>query len=110
MNNEQNDSLTKAAQDILAERRRQMVEEGWDPDHDDLHDQGEIASAAAAYAVASVAPNAFLDSSPTLWPWHESFWKPGTPRKMLIKAGALILAEVERLDRLPGPSGEVAHG
>ncbi|MNY70647.1 hypothetical protein D3C86_2088230 [compost metagenome] len=34
------------------------------------------------------------------WPWSEDWWKPSPePRRNLVKAGALILADIERLDR-----------
>lgn len=32
-------------------------------------------------------------------PWDEKWWKPKNPRRDLVKAGALILAEIERIDR-----------
>lgn len=32
---------------IAAERQRQIEEEGWTPDHDDQHTNGELALAAA---------------------------------------------------------------
>lgn len=33
------------------------------------------------------------------WPWSRAWWKPASRRRCLIKAGALILAEIERIDR-----------
>ena len=100
-----------AAVDVLAEiateRRRQVEVEGWTERHDDEHGNGELARAAAAYAdhagrfgdaesldmvYATKAPN-------PLWPWHRQWWKPKNPRRDLIRAGALIVAEIERLDR-----------
>lgn len=39
------------------------------------------------------------DDPPRNWPWHRVWWKPSTRRRNLVKAGALILAEIERLDR-----------
>lgn len=88
-----------AALDVLTERQRQFESEGWTPEHDDQHRQGEMASAAASYAVAAIAPDEFLDCHPSLWPWDFIWWKPADRRRMLVKAGALILAEIERLDR-----------
>jgi len=38
-------------------------------------------------------------SRPDVWPWGGFTWKPTTPRRDLVKAAALILAEIERLDR-----------
>ncbi|UGR49347.2 hypothetical protein LSP16_23225 [Pseudomonas aeruginosa] len=88
--------------DVQAERRRQVEAEGWTPEHDDEHSHGQIARAAACYALAgSSAPN---DGTAALlvslaWPWDQQWWKPSTPRRDLVKACALALAEIERLDR-----------
>ncbi len=88
--------------DVQAERRRQIEAEGWTPEHDDEHSHGQMARAAACYALAgSSAPN---DGTAALlvslaWPWDEQWWKPTSARRDLIKACALTLAEIERLDR-----------
>lgn len=87
--------LTKAATDILAERARQVSQEGWTPAHDDEHADGALALAASAYAM----PNAMDGYAPRQWPWSMAWWKPKDRRRNLVKAGALILAEIERLDR-----------
>lgn len=100
-----------ALQDVVAERRRQVEAEGWTPEHDDEHAGGELASAASCYAhVASYGDIAHVispaDSPPYNWPFDEAWWKPGDdPRRMLVKAGALILAEIERLDRAAAKAG-----
>ena len=95
-------SLTPAEQDVITERRAHVTREGWTPEHDDQqHQGGELAAAAASYAVASVNPSAFA-APPSLWPWTSEWWKPSTRRRMLVKAAALILAEIERLDRAAG--------
>jgi hypothetical protein len=88
-------ALTDAARDVLAERRRQIEVEGWTPEHDDKHSTQELAFAAACYVLADQG-----DAPPAVWPWDTSWWKPKDQRCNLIKAGALILAEIERLDRL----------
>lgn len=101
-------ALTQAACDVLAERQRQISAEGWTPQHDDEHDSGELAAASCSYALAaadqlhpqSQGDGGFADHMPPTWPWDASWWKPGRdPRRMLEKAGALILAEMERIDR-----------
>lgn len=114
-----NQQLTTAASDVLAERQRQITAEGWTPDHDAEHDGGELAAAGAAYALHAAdhlhpySQGDGGDEAPGCWPWHNevagrgegpvrtepAWWKPGAPRRNLIKAGALILAEIERLDR-----------
>lgn len=100
--------LPPAARDVLAERQRQVEAEGWTPEHDDAHSTGDLAAAAACYALHSViATNQSpvgdpMEFPPPGWPWDEAWWKPGTARRDLVKAGALILAELERLDRAAG--------
>ena len=89
--------MPTAIEDIAAERQRQMEVEGWTRDHDDSHVGGEMAIAAACYASDKRVYNT---ASPANWPWSESWWKPTNRRRDLVKAGALIVAEIERLDRM----------
>jgi hypothetical protein len=86
---------TFAARDVLAERQRQISVEGWTPEHDDMHDNRELAHAAACYAYPELTGVQELKA----WPWAPGWWKPKGYRRNLVKAGALILAEIERLDR-----------
>lgn len=97
--------MSKALDDIAAERQRQIEGEGWKPERDDEHGLGELASAAAAYAMADDFPKVAAD----LWPWEigddgKDWWKPGDRRRNLVKAGALIVSEIERLDRITANS------
>ena len=96
---------TNIIDEIAAERRRQIDKEGWTIEHDDQHDKAELALAAAAYATHTAL---FRDAdsktykplvSPAIWPWSPNWWKPKNPRRDLIRAAALIVAEIERLDR-----------
>lgn len=90
-------TTSKALSDIAAERRRQIEVEGWTPEHDDAYVHRDLAKAAACYATGHV----------DRWPWSLKWWKPSNYRRSLVKAGAIILAEIERLDRLPAaPSAE----
>lgn len=97
------DALTNAARDVLAERQRQISVEGWTPEHDDEHTDGSLSIAAACYALVDVnraRPGAL--SPYFLWKftgWAASWWKPKDRRSNLVRAGALIVAEVERIDR-----------
>lgn len=105
--------MTTAARDVLAERQRQVSAEGWTPEHDDEHRSGDMARAAASYAAqagicGSWPAGAYMASLPPLddeergemmWPWNREWWKPKNPRADLVRAGALILAEIERMDR-----------
>lgn len=98
--------MTDAARDVLAERRRQVEVEGWTAEHDDgANDIAAMADAAVCYAMHAGQMLAKAYSAPCLephrlWPWNASWWKPTTPRRDLVKAGALILAEIERIDRI----------
>ncbi|TIL36198.1 hypothetical protein [Mesorhizobium sp.] len=85
------DLVGTAIADIAAERQRQIDAEGWTPEHDDDHDTGEMAQAAACYLIHDL----FLGT----WPWDLVWFKPTDRRRDLVKAGALIIAEIERLDR-----------
>jgi hypothetical protein len=98
----------KALEDVAAERQRQMDAEGWTPEHDDGHKEFELSRAAATYALwgTGVPLNgqrhvgSFGTKPYSIWPWGGEWWKPRDRRRNLVKAGALILAEIERLDRL----------
>jgi hypothetical protein len=90
---------------IAEERARQMVVEGWTPAHDDNHRDQELAFAAKAYTEAAIAVErgAFGDYTvvPIEWPWATEWWKPTIdPIPNLVKAGALIAAEIDRLQRM----------
>ena len=82
-----------ALDDIAAERRRQIEVHGWTPDHDDEHAHGEIANAAADFAMPGQHP--MLSS----WAYGSKVVDKEPRRQQLVKAGALIVAEIERLDR-----------
>ncbi|MBI3096387.1 MAG: hypothetical protein HYY97_16075 [Rhodocyclales bacterium] len=119
--------MSKAIDDVLAERRRQIEGEGWDEAHDDVHSDGSMAAAAACYAipeemrlyhlqrdmrdVGRSAGEEILISKyskvPRSWPssWAGWWWKPKDRRRDLVRAAALIIAEIERLDRAAHKQG-----
>lgn len=101
---------------IAAERLRQIEQEGWTPEHDDQHVRGEMGMAGAVYAfyAADLLLEEFLPEMGDegtishLWPWDAEWWKPSisssatetdAPIRNLVKAGALIAAEIDRLQR-----------
>ena len=91
--------MTHAARDVLAERQRQIEVEGWTPEHDDAHSLGQMAGAALCYLAEDIPHWARQQAHGCYWPWDAEWWEPGDHRRNLVKAGALILAEIERLDR-----------
>lgn len=98
------DDVGSGVVSIAEERRRQQIHEGWTHEHDDAHTCGEMARAAACYAL--VGGSQYMDSwrgaPPNLWPqnWSEKWWKMKDRRSNLVRAGALIAAEIDRLDRV----------
>ena len=88
-----------ALEAIAAERQRQIDSEGWTPEHDDEHRHGEMAGAAACYVLDGMGPLRMPGLFMMLWPWDTGWWKPSDRRRNLVKAAALIVAEIERLDR-----------
>ena len=96
------DDMSQAMTDVFNERFRQWDDEGFSHDHDDKHTNGELAQAAAVYAVWDCAVS-FVNRHKirqTVWPWDWSWWKPKSKRENLVRSTALLLAEIERLDRL----------
>jgi len=89
---------SKGAKLIAAERARQMSDEKWDAQHDDEHERGELAVAAACY-VLGAARKRYSRECPLRWPWDGAWWKPTDRVRDLTKAGALIAAEIDRLLR-----------
>lgn len=117
---------------IAAERERQVTAEGWTLEHDERHKAGQLADAAACLAATepifvrreqSEQNRRYSVGTTFVTPWPhethtgrgESFsgpWRrPETDRiRDLVKAGALIAAEIDRLQRLDpsatGPSDQ----
>lgn len=91
--------ITKALKDVTAERLRQIEVEKITPEHDDQHEHGQIAGAAACYALAGLKQPAVVEVIKKLWPWELSWWKPRDTRQNLVRAAALLIAEIERIDR-----------
>lgn len=93
-------------ENIIEERRRQIFDKGWDAGHDDGYTRNELVDAAVSYIRADDAG----------WPWDKKWWKPKDARRNLVKAAALIVAEIERIDRSalallpPNPKCECCDG
>lgn len=94
--------------EIAAERERQKAAEGWTPEHDDTHIDGQMATAAACYAIAGHPYGAEVVHE--FWPWNAEWLKPKDRRRDLVRAAALIVAEIERMDRAAMQGGEATCG
>jgi hypothetical protein len=109
-------------QAIAIERQRQLTEKGWTAKHDDAHNNAELAYAGACYANAGAAVGRGIDikdikclyidgmDSIMHWPWDEDSFNPSNdPITNLVKAGALIAAELDRLIRLQNHPSSTSH-
>lgn len=84
--------------DIAAERRRQALK-GYTPAHDDTHKEGELAAAAACYALP--LHDRIEDFVERIWPFDNNPPDNDLSQRydQLAAAGALIVAEMSRLNR-----------
>lgn len=110
--------MTNASDEVLAERQRQITNEGYTSAHDDDHEPDELVRAGIAYALTSLAHpdkdgtvsvgmihrgvrSNWLESANSIWPWDQGP-KPQTMRRDLVRAAALLLAALDRIDREKG--------
>lgn len=128
-------SIGTVADEVLAERFRQVRALDYDWSHDDAHDGGELALAACCYATPVLlyaiehGANGLSILDP--WPWDEGYdrrpideaglheganyavpphlWSRKDRRRALVKAAALLIAEIERLDRLAPSSPAIVR-
>lgn len=97
---------------IASERTRQMASKGWTSEHDDEHRNGEMAISAVRYALEDAGreyPELLelcdaRDALASAWSWESCDWKPKDPIRNLVRAGALIAAEIDRRQRTEHPS------
>jgi hypothetical protein len=84
---------------IAAERRRQITEEGYIPDVDLRFAEDELVKAAICYAFPPGSGENYDPEPPPMWPWSATVWKPCPNDRVqeLVKAGALVAAEIDRL-------------
>lgn len=92
---------------IARERERQVSVEGFSPEYDEGYVGAELTNAACAYAEAAAMQMykeenfSAIEIAPDCWPWAMKWWKPSTNTvRNLVKAGALIAAEIDRLQRI----------
>lgn len=81
---------------IAEERERQISVEKWTPEHDDAHTAFQLSKAAIAYLFAAQGNS---QKAYMWWPFNEQFRESSGELRDLVKAGALIAAEIDRLQR-----------
>ena len=86
---------------IAEERDRQINQEGWTAEHDSQHENGALAVAGGCYAFHAGANlqdgTDDILPEPLCWTLPGNWWKPKSPMRDLVRAGALIAAEIDRL-------------
>ena len=102
----------KTAIELIELERANQRSLGYDAAHDDEHDRCELIDAAICYAhsaaLAAIGGCGYDDCSDH-WPFEEEAWKPSEdPIKGLVKSISMLVAEVERLQRL-GENAESIH-
>jgi hypothetical protein len=102
------------AERIAAERQRQIEERGYTAQHDQEHQEGELAWAAAVYAAPETifhiqvveGSKGGIRQGQLMWhePWPQGWQRdtfvlmsPTQRVRQLEKAGALIAAEIDRI-------------
>lgn len=97
----------------LLDERRKHEQKGFDAAHDDQHTRRELAHAAACYATSAEECELYwyiegakgTMSFQPAWPQHWSDNRElnfdGGYRHDLIVAASLLIAEIERIDRIP---------
>lgn len=84
----------------IAEERGRQIRVGWSPEHDDSHTGRDLIRAAVAYLLLEVDGESHAEPAESAWPWSDGSFKPGTSVENLTRAGALVAAEIDRLQRL----------
>lgn len=84
--------------ELILKEREAQVTKGFDTKHDLKHDEGLLAIAAGCYAM----PEHLRDVrafGPFYWPFETDEWKPSPDdrKRELVKAAALLVAEIDRL-------------
>lgn len=90
---------------IAQERLRQVEVENWTVAHDCEYVEGLLVRAAIAYTKVLTHAEYYAppdgNEIPPEWPFDDGWWKPSSDKvRNLVKAGALLAAEIDRLQAL----------
>ena len=81
---------------IAVERERQVKDEGYNAEHDQVHTPMTLARAAVSYILCN-DENKRKVAKTTYWPWEDKYYKPRDMKRNLVRAGALVAAAIDRL-------------
>ena len=79
---------------VTQERLRQIYVEGWTPAHDKFHQPNDLSRAALCYILKNI--NSEIIGFDDIWPWETDYFKPEDEIRNLVKAAALIMAEIDK--------------
>ncbi|MCX6232651.1 MAG: hypothetical protein NTZ33_14030 [Bacteroidetes bacterium] len=84
---------------IAKERKRQIDVEGWTPENDAKLNCGQLSDAAVCYALRGYWKTRLQTWFMVIWPFDIEWYKPSENDRVrdLVKAGALIAAEIDRI-------------
>ena len=86
---------SKAVSDVLIDRHQQLAAEGHVLAHDAAPAGYELAHAAACYAYPELTALVGVKT----WPWPTVAFNVRDRRSNLVRAAALLISEIEQLDR-----------
>lgn len=94
----------RVLEEVRAERDHQRVEKKYSRESDDLYPGGQLARAGVTYAYFGSMLAGAMKPHPEhlrfLWPWNWVSFNPRPDaRQALVRAAALIVAEIEKMDR-----------
>lgn len=113
-----NKYISQGMFDVVSERISQEVENHYSEESDDHQNQLQLLIAAVSYCLyppdndlernamttffypATESTGDIKRVSEQLWPWDSNTFKPRDRRNNLVRAAALIMAEIDRMDRL----------
>lgn len=97
--------ISTGAADVLCERYIQTVK--YSKEHDaQWVEEAQLIEAAMCYATTALEYEPEKRPTPLSWPWTEEAWKPEERRRDLVKAAALLIAEIDRIDEAEKRSNE----
>jgi hypothetical protein len=80
--------------ELIEMEREHQIERGFDTKNDAVYTSNELIDAAEAHMSHGVQDDDYCLAT---WPWDYQFFKPTSRLENLVKAGALIAAEIDRL-------------
>ena len=95
--------MKKTGIELIAEERQRQIEvEGFTQEHDSKYKCGQLSDAAICYAMRGYWKTRLKTWFAVIWPFDIMWYKSTANSRVrdLVKAGALIAAEIDRLQAM----------